>query len=433
MISSFIGDPASGSRPVNVLIIGINYWPEETGNAPYTTGLAEHLAGAGYAVTVLTGMPYYPGWQVYPAYQRRQRRRERRNNVEIIRGRQYIPARQSALRRALFEGSFLAQGLTARGVPRPDVVLGVLPSLSDGVLAVAAARRFRAPLGLLVADLVGQSAAQSGIAGGQRVVGVTSAIEGWVARRADRIAIVAEGFRPVLEQFGVKPDRIERVRNWSHIRPATVPPEITRRKLGLPRDRPIALHAGNMGLKQGLENVVEAARLAQTVAPRLHFVLLGDGNQRADLEARARGLTNITFLAPLPDDAFPDALAAADVLLVNQRASVTDMSLPSKLTSYFTTGKPVVAAVAPGAAEREVAQSGGGLVVPPEDPAALVAAISRLTQDAVLASELGAAGQRFAAASLDRGAALARAEEFVGRLLARPESNVARVDMGQVG
>jgi glycosyltransferase involved in cell wall biosynthesis len=418
---------------VSVLIIGINYWPEETGNAPYTTGLAEHLGRSGFEVTVLTGMPYYPGWHVHRAYRGKGRSRERRHNVEIIRGRQYIPTRQSALRRALFEGSFLAQGLTARNIPRPDVVLGVLPSLSDGVLAVAAARRFRAPMGLLVQDLVGRSAAQSGIAGGQRVVGVTSAIEAWVARRADRIAIVAEGFRPVLEQFGVEPGRIERVRNWSHIRSATAPPQVTRSKLGLPLDRPIALHAGNMGLKQGLENVVEAARLAQTVAPRLHFVLLGDGNQRAELEARARGLTNITFLAPVSDSAFPDALTAADVLLVNQRASVTDMSLPSKLTSYFTTGKPVVAAVAPGAAEREVAQSSGGLIVPPEDPAALVTAISRLTEDDALAAQLGAAGQRFAAARLDRDAALARAEGFIERLLEHAPSGVAGVNMGRVG
>jgi glycosyltransferase involved in cell wall biosynthesis len=401
-----------------MLLVGINYWPEETGNAPYTTSLAEHIAATGCRVTVLTGMPYYPSWRINDAYRGRLRSREERHGVTLHRFRQYVPSRQSALRRAAFEASFLLQGLTARGLDRPDLVLGVLPSLSDGVLAAVAAARYRAPLGLYVQDLVGQAAAQSGIGGGTRVAGLTSAVEGWVARRADGIAVVAEGFRSRLEHLGVEPCRVVRVRNWTHIKPATQPREVTRAQLGLPTDRPICLHAGNMGLKQGLENVVDCARLAATAAPELLFVLLGDGNQRAQLEERARGLPNLRFLPPQPEHDFPNILAAADVLLVNQRPSVTDMSLPGKLTSYFASGRPVVAAVSPTSeTARELCDAQTGLVIEAGRPDALLAAIRRLRVDPELATALGERGRVFAQTHLSQDAALGEVEAFVFDLI----------------
>lgn len=410
--------PSNDVQGQRILIVGLNYWPEETGNAPYTTGLAEYLAAQGAGVTVIAGMPYYPQWRVADGYRGRWRLREDRNGVAIRRFRQYVPGSQSAARRALFEVTFLGHAAAARGLARPDLVLGILPSLSDGVLSAWLARRYRAPLKLLVQDLVGQSAAQSGISGGGKIAGVTSSIEGWVARQAEGIAVVAEGFRPPLEALGVAPERILRVRNWTHTKPATAPREITRDRLGFPADRTICLHAGNMGLKQGLENLVDAARLAVERAPDLLFVLMGDGNQRAMLEERARGLANVRFIPPQPEEEFPNALAASDILLVNQRPTVTDMSLPGKLTSYFASGRPVVAAVSPmSETARELTDTNTGLVVNAGQPELLLDAIRRLAADPDHAAALGERGKAYAQANLSAGAALARLEGFVtGRL-----------------
>src|SRR5262249_30003565 len=148
------------------------------------------------------------------------------------------------------------------GLDRPDLVLGILPSLSDGVLAARLARRFGVPYGLLVQDLVGRSAAQCGIAGGGRVARTTAAIEGRVAPGANRTAIVSDGFRAYLHEAGVDPARIELVPNWSHVSPPTGERAKTRAAFGWTDGDNVVLHAGNMGLKQGLENVVAAARLA---------------------------------------------------------------------------------------------------------------------------------------------------------------------------
>jgi len=137
---------------MRILILGINYSPEETGIAPYTAGLAEHLASRGYSVCAVTGLPSYPQWRVYDGDWRVLWKRESINGVDVRRRWHYVPSRQSAIRRGLYEGTFLFTGLSALALPRPDAVLGIVPSLSGGLLARLAARRFGVPYGLIFQD-----------------------------------------------------------------------------------------------------------------------------------------------------------------------------------------------------------------------------------------------------------------------------------------
>jgi len=415
---------------MRVLLFGINYLPEETGIAPYTAGLAEYLAGRGHEVTVVTGLPHYPAWRVFDGYRWRTWLREERNGVDLRRRWHYVPGKQSAIRRGLYEGTFFLTGLSALAFPRPDAVLGVVPSLSGGLLARLAARRFRVPYGLIFQDLMGQAAEQSGVNGGGRVARVVRAAEGWVARGAPAIGIIAEGFRPYLQSLGVDAKRIHRVRNWTHVEAPSMDRGLVRERLGLPKDVTICIHAGNMGYKQSLENVIECARLAAERDGRLLFVLMGDGNRRSYLEGLAGQykLPNVRFL-PLQSKAFfPNALAAADLLLVNQRGTVGDMSLPGKLTAYFVSGQPIIAAVARDSeTAREVAASGAGVVVKPDDPEALLDAIAGLLKDPARCDRLGAAGRRCAREKLAPAAALTDYEAFILSLFAADSSDRSRM------
>src|SRR6266511_2817986 len=407
---------------MRILMIGISYAPEETGIAPYTTGLAEHLARRGHRVTVLTGVPSYPQWLVYPGYRGMLRRRERLGGVDVRRVRNYVPRTQSVRQRGLYEASFLLGGLTTLTLPKPDAILGVVPALSGGLLARLAARRHDAPYGLVFQDLTGPAATQSGVAGGRRASATISAAEGWAARGATAVGVIAEGFRPYLESLGVEPDRIHRVRNWIHVEEPKLDRVTVRRRLDLPQEAVICLHAGNMGHKQGLSNVVECARMAASVDPRLLFVLMGDGSQRpllVDLAQRHR-LPNLRFLPIQPADLFSNILAAADVLLVNQRGSVTNMSLPGKLTSYFFSGQPVLAAVSAGSeTAREIHAAGAGMVVSPDDPRSLLDALLGLAADLERRRQLGRAGIAYARAMLTAGQALAGLESMVAAVAAR--------------
>lgn len=403
-----------------ILIVGINYRPETTGIAPYTSYMAEHLAASGHRVTAITGFAHYPAWRMEPG-EHRLRTVETRNGVRVLRRRHYVPRSQSAVRRAAYEATFLVHGALSRP-ERPDIVFGIIPSLSGGLLARFFAARARAPYGLIFQDLVAPAARQSGIGGGANVAGAAATLERWAVEKARSVAIVSDGFRRYLIQIGVEESRIVDLPNWSHVGSPTTDRAATRERFGWPADRAVVLHAGNMGLKQGLEQVVEAARRADALAAPVFFVLMGDGSQRTVIEARARGVERLRFLPFQSEDEVPNVLDAADVLLVSERATVIDMSLPSKLTSYFAAGRPIVAAVPPGGSTaREIVRSGGGVVVPVGDPDELNRVVERLKDDPRWAGSLGMAGQQYAESSLDLASARTRIDRLLERTLGGTE------------
>lgn len=415
-----------GHRPWEnrrLLVVSTNYAPEVTGIGPYATQLAEHWAASGAVTDVLAGMPHYPAWRVDERYRGVWRREESRQGVTVHRRRHYVPPRQSALRRAVFEASVLVHGLLAPPPGRPDAVVSQMPSLAGGVLGARIARRHGVPHLPVVQDLMGAAAAQSGIRGGGRAASAAGAAERYALRDAALVGVIHESFVPGVRALGVDAGRIRVVPNWSHVPGPSADRAATRARLGWPEDTPVVLHSGNMGLKQGLDVLVGLARLA----PHVRVVLMGDGNQRAALRASAAGLPNVDFLPPAGAAEFPDVLAAADVLAVTQRASVLDMSVPSKLTSYFVSGRPVVASVAAeGGTADEVRRSGAGVLVAPEDPAALLAAVRRLAEDPAASDALGAHGPDYVAHHLSREAGLARFDALLTEVLGDAQGGARR-------
>jgi glycosyltransferase involved in cell wall biosynthesis len=187
-----------------------------------------------------------------------------------------------------------------------------------------------------------------------------------------------------------------------------------RERFGWTDGRQVVLHAGNIGLKQGLDQVVDAARLAQERRDPVRFVFSGGGSQEEAIRAAASDVDNVEFLGLQPDGVHASLLATADVLLLSERSSQVDMSLPSKLTSYYTAGRPIVAAVGvTGASAEEVRRSGSGLVAPAGQPEALLEALSRLRSDPDLAVRLGTAGRAYGAANVSAGTGLARGAELI--------------------
>jgi putative colanic acid biosynthesis glycosyltransferase WcaI len=311
----------------------------------------------------------------------------------------YVPGRQSALRRAAYELTWTvtaAQSLLARR--RPDVVLGIVPSLGGGVLARLASIRYHVPYALLFQDLVSRAAEQSGVPGAGRVAGVVKSIETSIGRSAERVGVVAEAFRHYFLEAGVPHWRIHRVRNPVRLGAPTEPREAVRARLGWTDQEFIVIHTGSMGYKQGLETVIEAADLAQD-DEQLRFVFQGDGNQKDALQkmTRERRLVNVSFLPLAPVDEFQNILRAADASLLNQRGTVRNMSLPSKLGAYFGAGLPVVAAVAADdEVAAEIANAGAGVVVEPDSPEALLSVIRSLRRDHEEVLRLGAASVAYA-------------------------------------
>jgi colanic acid biosynthesis glycosyl transferase WcaI len=400
---------------MEILIVSAYYWPEVAGNAPYVTDVAEHLSRE-HEVTVLTGFAHYPAWRRDP--NAGLFATEKRGGVSIRRRWHVVPsARKSAspIGRAVYESSLLVTGAATLVASRArhDVVLGFCPSLADTLIAATAAARARSPYGVVFQDIVSLAAVQSGIAG-RGPARVARAVEAHVARRAAAVGFVADGFRSHLRGLGVRDDALVRLRNWVRLPPTSSDRAETRRRLGWREDEFVCLHAGNMGQKQGLDNVIAAARLSDR---GIRFVLAGDGGDREHLESLAVGVGNMAFLEPQPSGAYEATLEAADVLLVNQRQSVTDMALASKLTAYFAAGRPIIASVAAGSeTAREIERASAGLLIPPGRPDQLADAVATLRGQPALAVGLGENGTRYAAQTLGRAEALSAYDLFVERL-----------------
>jgi colanic acid biosynthesis glycosyl transferase WcaI len=408
---------------MRIQIVALNFAPELTGTGTTITARAAYLAQEGHQVDVVAGFPHYPEWRVHENYRRRLYQTEVIDGVQVLRCWHHVPSRSHSLGRALIEASFGLTSLAAHRLPRPDVVLGAVPILSNGLAAWSVARRYGVPFGLLVQDLSARAATQSGMRGAEVLAGPAGQVEAFLARRADGIAIITEGFRPPLLEYGARPERVHLVPNFILVETPSIPRSEVRARLGWPQDRPVVLHSGNMGYKQALEILVDAARLAQDAGSVTEFVLVGDGNQRAmlrDLVASHR-LSNVRFM-PLQDESiFPSMLGAADVLVLSQRATVTDMSLPGKLATYLASGRPVVAAVHElSETARELRRAGADCIVNPEDPPALLEAIDAVLADPDRAAEMGAQGQRFALEEYEPSRIGTALDGFIDGLLTSP-------------
>jgi glycosyltransferase involved in cell wall biosynthesis len=402
-------------RGKTILIVGVNYWPESAGIGPYTSGMARHLAEAGASVQVLTAVPHYPAWQVQDDYAGVRHMVEKHDGVTVTRVRPFIPQRMSTPGRARFELSFGRRVYAAARTIRADAIIAIVPSLLGALAASRLAHKRSVPFGVVFQDLMGRAAEQSGMAG-TVVSSATAALERRLARQANRCGVVTAGFAPFFLDSGVPAPRIAHLANWCQIAPPTRSRAETRREIGWKDSDVIALHAGNMGAKQELENVIAAARAASSSTVK--FVLMGHGSRRLALQAMSAGVGNVQFIDPQPSHTFPNILAAADVLLVNERASVRDMSLPSKLTSYFAAGRPVIAATrSDGTTAAEIEKSGGGVVIQPGNPAALFAQVVRVTSNAGWAQQLGCRGRQYAAEHLSEAAAALRNANFARNLL----------------
>ncbi len=204
------------------------------------------------------------------------------------------------------------------------------------VLLRTASRRTSPAVGVVVQDLysVGVGETKSG---GRTAASALSRIEAWALQRADGVAVIHDRFKHrVVESLGVPGERIDVIRNWTHVSPVSgFDREAFRAHLGW-GDETVVLHTGGMGDKQDLANVVAAGARRRRRGAAVRFVLVGNGKRRAELEVAATGCPAVEILDPLTDDDFVRALSAADVLLVNERPGSVEMAVPSKLTSYFS-------------------------------------------------------------------------------------------------
>ncbi|NDO80342.1 colanic acid biosynthesis glycosyltransferase WcaI [Citrobacter sp. NCU1] len=373
---------------MKILVYGINYSPELTGIGKYTGEMVEWMAREGHEVRVITAPPYYPQWKVGERYSSWRYRREE-GDATVWRCPLYVPKQPSTLKRLLHLGSFALSSffpLLAQRRWKPDRIIGVVPTLfcTPGMRLLAKLSGARTLLHIQdyeVDAMLGLGLAGKGKAG--RVAKLATAFERSGLHHVDNVSTISRSMMNKAQEKGVAAEKIIFFPNWSEVaRFRDVCDDdvrTLRAQLELPRDRKIILYSGNIGEKQGLENVIEAAfRLREQP---LMFAIVGQGGGKARLEkmARERGLKNIKFLPLQPYAALPALLKMGDCHLVVQKRGAADAVLPSKLTNILAVGGN---AVITAEAQTELGQlcdsyPGIAVCVEPESVDALVSGITQ--------------------------------------------------------
>ena len=401
-----------------VLLVTTNYWPEPTGIAVYTTDLAEMLQTEGHRVTVLTSLPHYPWWQVPSEFAHLTEGTGSRNDVSVIRANHLIPTKMNALLRVRFETSLWRN---LRRVSKTmsgndfDLVIACIPTVAAGIVAKRIARNLGTPYGLIVQDLSGAGAKQSGLRGGAVISKIAHLVEGKALHGADALVVVSPAMRDVVVALGVPAKRITQITNYSARPIASIDKTSSRAQFGWASDDFVVIHTGNMGAKQDLENIVRAADSLNGFS-KIKIYLVGHGNQEANLNSLCAGKSNITVLPAVSDADYSALLSAADLLLVNERSTQMEMSLPSKLTSYLYSERPVIAAVPRGGATWKFLDGVAELVEAGE-PKALASKIEELSSNQSRLDELAKLGSAFAVKHLDPAVGRMKYLEWVQKLI----------------
>lgn len=408
---------------MRILILSQYYFPEPV---TFPHELAVGLLNKGHEVTTITAIPNYPYDQLYPDYRVRPWQWETQDGVKIIRVPLIPDHSKSSARRMLNYTSFMmASSLVGPWINgRFDVMYVWHPPLTLGVSASIIGMMKRIPFLYGVYDLWPEAIAATGISNNNLLMNGLRKLERFVYRRAASIAVISPGFKDNLIGKGVPPEKIQVLTHWadeSLFRPVPPNPELAA-EMGM-AGRFNVLFAGNIGLAQALESVIEAAQRL-TEFPEIQFVFAGDGMDQPRLEtlARERNLTNVKFLGRQPYESMPDLYALSDVLLAHYKKDpLFEISVPGKLFAYLACQKPVLMA-SEGDSARIVQDSGAGLTCPAEHPEAIADAVLKLYRmPPEERAIMGAAGLKTFQEKYSRSVLVDRHEELLSQISGVPK------------
>jgi colanic acid biosynthesis glycosyl transferase WcaI len=384
---------------MKVTVWGINYAPEVTGIAPYNVALCRYLKDHGHDVRMVTTFCYYPAWKKLPEDAGRLYRTDLIEGVPVHRCWHYVPAKPNSIKRILHEATYVAFSfLRLLFLPRADVYVVASPPLLQGFAAWVLTRIKHAPFVFHVQDLQPDAAVGLGMLKPSPLTRALYWLEGLAYKKAALISGISQGMIQAYRRKGVPTEKTYLFYNGVALDGAEPlkPTGGFRNRNGFESDAFLSIYSGNLGVKQGLGILLDAAPLVKN--SKVRIVICGDGADRMKLDDRIRDekLTNVSLLPLQPKEHYPEMLADADVSLITQQAGSGGFFFPSKLLSSLAAGKAVVT-VADEGSELVLAQEEGafGHNSPPDSPERLAALLDRLASDPSGLATLGANGRSY--------------------------------------
>jgi putative colanic acid biosynthesis glycosyltransferase WcaI len=385
---------------MRVVVWGINYAPEITGIAPHNVALCEFLREQGVDVEMVTTFAYYPAWRKFSQDRHLLFRTDRVNGVPVHRCWHFVPARVSAWKRIIHEATFiLTSTLRVFSVKRADIYVIPSPPLLLGMAAWFVTRFKQAPFVFHVQDLQPDAAVGLGMLQTGWFTRALYWLEAFAYQHATRVSGISEEILDAFRRKGVPESKLILFPNAIALpNESEIPARGKfRAKHGFAVDEFLAIYAGNLGIKQGLDILLEAAELLRA-DKNIRIIIAGDGAAREALErdARSRNLANVSMLPLQFGEDYKELLTDAGVSVITQQSGSGNAFFPSKLLVTLAYASPVVTvADEESALARAVKVGAFGTNVPPGRPEQLASTFRELVHDRQLLHDWGAAGRAY--------------------------------------
>jgi colanic acid biosynthesis glycosyl transferase WcaI len=385
---------------MRIVVWGINYAPEITGIAPHNVALCEFLQRTGHDVEMVTTFAYYPAWRKREEDRHELFRTDRINDVRVHRCWHFVPAHVSALKRIVHEATFIFTSmLRILSLERPDVYIVVSPPLLLGTAAWFVSKLKRAPFVFHVQDLQPDAAVGLGMLKPGMFTRALYWLEAFAYKKATRVGGISEEILDAFKRKGVPEQKLILFPNAVALPNESEVPARGRfrAKQHFAPAEFLAIYAGNLGIKQGLNLLLDAAELLRA-DKNIRIVIAGDGAARESLErdASTRRLTNVSMLPLHFGSDYKELLVDADVSLITQQSGSGNSFFPSKLLVTLAYSSPVVTVADEGSAlSRVVADGSFGRNVVPGKPELIATALRDLAQDRQRLREWGAVGRKY--------------------------------------
>jgi glycosyltransferase involved in cell wall biosynthesis len=393
---------------VRIAYVSHYFVPEIAAPSVRLHGFGRHWVAQGHEVTVVTGFPNHPTGLIPPNYRGRMMQEERIDGIRVLRNWLYATPNRGFALKTLGHLSFMMTAV-GMGLPRlgpVDVVIASSPTFFTAISAWVISRLRRIPMVFEVRDLWPAVFVDLGVLRNPLLIKTLEAMEIFLYRQSAAVVPVTEAFRQAIVRRGIPADKIHVIPNGADIQ--TYCPDVDggpmRAKLGL-ADKFVISYMGSHGISHGLSAVLDAAALHRDRTDIL-YLLIGEGAEKEALQAKrdSLGLENVRMLPHQPPYSMPELYAASDVCLVPLRnVPIFETFVPSKLFEILAMGRPIIGSVR-GEAQAILERSGGALLIPPEDPAALVSAIDALRDDPSRRAEMGRSGRAFLEANYSHAA-----------------------------
>ncbi|MDB5141263.1 MAG: hypothetical protein JWR12_3179 [Mucilaginibacter sp.] len=332
---------------MKIQVLSLSFYPDHSGIANYSSDFAFYAAERMHSVEVITGYPFYPQWRKRKEDRRKLFSTEYYNNVKILRGYIYVPSKPTLIKRLIQEFSLIiSASVNFFRAQKPDVIVVFTTPISLGFLTCFFKKLYGCKLIINVQDFQLEAASSLGMANKKVSYKILSKIESYSYKHADLVTSISPSMYNILKHVKSLPEnKIYLWPNWFESKPILKAQNHNnfRKHHNISDDTILIAYAGNIGVKQGLELLVDLAKLFENES-KLFFLIIGEGAAVGELKsyAKTKALSNLKFINLLNQTEYIDFLNDLDVFFLPQKKTEFDVYFPSKLLSLLDIKKLVL-------------------------------------------------------------------------------------------